>query len=125
MNLPHFAGRCKPASYGFCRRPRGNTLAGDGEFYISRSIAAVVHPTTLYGFAYFRRGPTTGFPALSARIIAMRAIITGPPPSATSSSASAAACHSARRYTEGSAPRPVASPSPMGSNITGTLPIAG
>jgi putative transposase len=31
----------------------------------------------------------------------------------------------ALRYTEGSAPRPVAPPSPMGSNVTGTLPIAG
>ena len=29
------------------------------------------------------------------------------------------------RYAEGSAPRPVAPPSPMGSNATGTLPIAG
>ena len=29
------------------------------------------------------------------------------------------------RYVEGSAPRPVAPPSPMGSNTTGTLPIAG
>jgi len=29
------------------------------------------------------------------------------------------------RYAEGSAPRPVAPPSPMGSNVTGTLPIAG
>ena len=29
------------------------------------------------------------------------------------------------RYAEGSAPRPVASPSPMGSYSTGTLPIAG
>ena len=29
------------------------------------------------------------------------------------------------RYTGGSAPRPVASPSPLGSNVTGTLPIAG
>jgi putative transposase len=29
------------------------------------------------------------------------------------------------RYTEGSAPRPVAPPSPMGSNDAGTLPIAG
>jgi putative transposase len=31
----------------------------------------------------------------------------------------------ALRYTGGSAPRPVAPPSPMGSNVTGTLPIAG
>jgi len=31
----------------------------------------------------------------------------------------------ALRYTEGSAPRPVAPPSPLGSNVTGTLPIAG
>ena len=31
----------------------------------------------------------------------------------------------ALRYTEGSAPRPVAPPSPMGSNVTRTLPIAG
>ncbi len=31
----------------------------------------------------------------------------------------------ALRYTEGSAPRPVASPSPMGSNVTRTLPTAG
>ena len=31
----------------------------------------------------------------------------------------------ALRYTEGSAPRPVAPPSPRGSNVTGTLPIAG
>jgi putative transposase len=31
----------------------------------------------------------------------------------------------ALRYTGGSAPRPVAPPSPMGSNITGTLPIVG
>jgi putative transposase len=29
------------------------------------------------------------------------------------------------RYTEGSAPRPVAPPSPLGSNVTGILPIAG
>lgn len=29
------------------------------------------------------------------------------------------------RYAEGSAPRPVASPSPMGSYSTGTLPITG
>jgi putative transposase len=29
------------------------------------------------------------------------------------------------RYTGGSAPRPVAPPSPLGSNVTGTLPIAG
>jgi putative transposase len=29
------------------------------------------------------------------------------------------------RYVEGSAPRPVAPPSPLGSNTTGTLPIAG
>jgi putative transposase len=29
------------------------------------------------------------------------------------------------RYVEGSAPRPVAQPSPLGSNTTGTLPIAG
>ena len=28
------------------------------------------------------------------------------------------------RYVEGSAPRPVAPPSPLGSNTTGTLPIA-
>ena len=27
------------------------------------------------------------------------------------------------RYAEGSAPRPVAPPSPMGSNVTGTLPL--
>ena len=31
----------------------------------------------------------------------------------------------ALRYTDGSAPRPVAPPSPMGSNEAGTLPIAG
>jgi tetratricopeptide (TPR) repeat protein len=31
----------------------------------------------------------------------------------------------ALRYTGGSAPRPVAPPSPMGSNVIGTLPIAG
>jgi putative transposase len=31
----------------------------------------------------------------------------------------------ALRYTGGSAPRPVAPPSPMGSNVTGTLPIVG
>jgi putative transposase len=31
----------------------------------------------------------------------------------------------ALRYTEGSALRPVAPPSPLGSNVTGTLPIAG
>ena len=31
----------------------------------------------------------------------------------------------ALRYTEGSAPHPVAPPSPIGSNVTGTLPIAG
>ena len=31
----------------------------------------------------------------------------------------------ALRYTNGSAPRPVAPPSPLGSNVTGTLPIAG
>jgi putative transposase len=31
----------------------------------------------------------------------------------------------ALRYTGGSAPRPVAPPSPMGSNVTGTLPLAG
>jgi putative transposase len=31
----------------------------------------------------------------------------------------------ALRYTAGSAPRPVAPPSPMGSNVIGTLPIAG
>ena len=31
----------------------------------------------------------------------------------------------ALRYTEGFAPRPVAPPSPMGSNVTGILPIAG
>jgi putative transposase len=31
----------------------------------------------------------------------------------------------ALRYTGGSAPRPVAPPSPIGSNITGTLPIVG
>jgi putative transposase len=31
----------------------------------------------------------------------------------------------ALRYTSGSAPRPVAPPSPLGSNATGTLPIAG
>ena len=31
----------------------------------------------------------------------------------------------ALRYTKGSVPRPVASPSPMGSNVTATLPIAG
>ena len=29
------------------------------------------------------------------------------------------------RYAEGSAPRPIAPPSPMGSNVIGTLPIAG
>jgi putative transposase len=29
------------------------------------------------------------------------------------------------RYTKGSAPRPVAPPSPMGSNVAGTLPIGG
>ena len=31
----------------------------------------------------------------------------------------------ALRYTEGSAPRPVAPPSPLGSNVTATLPIPG
>ena len=31
----------------------------------------------------------------------------------------------ALRYTEGTAPRPVAPPSPLGSNQPGTLPIAG
>jgi putative transposase len=31
----------------------------------------------------------------------------------------------ALRYTMGSAPRPVAPPSPLGSNVTGTLPIVG
>jgi len=31
----------------------------------------------------------------------------------------------ALRYTTGSAPRPVAPPSPVGSNIIGTLPVAG